>query len=106
MTIHSVKHQLIDSVDDSSVPVERILECRDMIRKARQNPTEFEEGENAQMDSDDEMALYAEIDAMTEAQERADSMRLSWERVGTRERERRGVSLCVVRVGEEGCVSK
>jgi len=106
MTIHSVKHQLIDSIDDSSVPVERILECKDMIRKAQQNHMELEEGDNAQMDSDDEMALYAEIDAMTEAQERADAMRLSWERVGTTERERRGVSLCVVRVGDEGCVSK
>ena len=34
-TIHSIKHQLIDSIDDSSVPVERILECQDMIRKAQ-----------------------------------------------------------------------
>jgi ankyrin repeat protein len=90
-TILQVRHLLLDSVDDSSVPVEKILECKSMCKsmiRSLQLETELEDVDNATMDSDDELVLYEEIDAMTQAQERVDEQRLSWERVGERGRPR------------------
>jgi len=83
--MREIKSRLMETVD-SSICITRIKECKDMINNMYQplNETVQEEGQVFAMDSDDEMALYEELDAMTEALERTEDENKSWELVAAK----------------------
>jgi len=83
--MRDIKACLMDTVD-SSMCMTRVKECKDMIINMHQPLDEDaqEEGEVFAMDSDDEMALYEELDAMTEALDRAEEANKSWELVAAK----------------------
>ena len=83
--MREIKACLMDTVE-SSICMTRVRECKDMIINMHQplNENAQEEGEVFAMDSDDEMALYEELDAMTEALDRAEEADKSWELVAAK----------------------
>ena len=83
--LREIKTRLMETVD-SSISITHVKECKDMIKNMYQtfNENVQQEGEVFAMDSDDEMALYEELDAMTEAVERAEEANQSWELVAAK----------------------
>jgi len=102
--MREMKSCLMDTVE-SSMCMTRVKECKDMIIHMHQplNENAQEEGEVFAMDSDDEMALYDELDAMTEASVRNEEANTSWELVAAKKfnQARACVSVCG---GERECV--
>ena len=77
--MREIKARLMDTVE-RGISITRIKECKGMIINLHQHDENLhEDREVFTMDSDDEMALYAELDAMTEALERTEEAHMSWE---------------------------
>jgi len=91
-----MKARLLGSVE-SSMRMTRIKECKDMIINMHQPLKENaqEEGEVFTMDSDDEMLLYEELDAMTEALDRAAEANTSWELIAAKKFNQVRVCVCM-----------
>jgi len=78
---HAIKSRLMDTFE-SSISIMRVKQCKDMIEKIYHESAQEEV--EVYMDSDDEMALYDEIDAITEAVEHAEGANMSWELVAAK----------------------
>jgi len=102
--MREMKSCLMDTVE-SSMCMTRVKECKDMIIHMHQplNENAQEEGEVFAMDSDDEMALYDELDAMTEASVRNEEANTSWELVAAKKFNQARACVCVCG-GERECV--
>jgi len=77
----AIKSRLMDTFE-SSISIMRVKQCKDMIEKIYHESAQEEV--EVYMDSDDEMALYDEIDAITEAVEHAEGANMSWELVAAK----------------------
>jgi len=93
--MREIKAHLMDTVE-RGISITRVKECKDMIINMHQ-PLENaqEEREVFAMDSDDEMALYKELDAMTEALERTEEAHKSWELVAAKNFNQVRACMCV-----------
>jgi len=81
---------------ERGISITRVKECKDMIINMHQlYENAQEEREIFAMDSDDEMALYEELDAMTEALERTEEVRMSWELVAAKKFNQVRACMCV-----------
>ena len=82
--MRQIKACLMNTVE-RGISISRVKECKDMIFNMHQlHENAQEEREIFAMDSDDEMALYEELDAMTEAIERSEEAHMSWELVAAK----------------------
>jgi len=93
--MREIKAYLMDTVE-RGISIMRVKECKDMIIKMHQpHENAQEEREVFAMDSDDEMALYEELDAMTEALERTEQAHKSWELVAAKHFNQVRACMCV-----------
>jgi len=101
--MREIKAYLMDTVE-RGISITRVKECREMIINMHQpHENVQEEREVCAMDSDDELALYEEIDAMTEALERTEAARKTWELVAAKHFNQVHACMCVC-VRERVCV--